>query len=101
MTNDDKTSELLTTQTAQTRARVARDVAQLTEQLTPEHIKERALSAAEHSVESLAFRFLGRLAQAPRALGKRFREHPVASVSLTATAAALLLWRLAARRRRR
>jgi hypothetical protein len=80
------------------RARVAEDVAELKQQLSAENLKDRALDAAERSVESIAGRVLRRLGQLPKTLAAAGRAHP----RKTAGAAALLLtlgiWRWRARR---
>jgi hypothetical protein len=95
----DETMEALVASTAWTRARVASDVERLAEQLQPARIKDRALDAAERSLESVGARLLGRLKQAPRLLATYALEHPVqgAAVLIGVTA---MVWRVAARRQR-
>jgi hypothetical protein len=81
MSEERSTGQLLSA-TAQTRARVASDVEALTAELTPAHLKERALDIAERSAESLAARALRRLVNAPRLLAGLARRHPAATTAL-------------------
>ena len=77
-----------------TRAHVAADVRALKSQLTPEHLKERALDVAERSMESVVLRAKQRLAELPQALLRTSREHPVAA-GLIALGVVLAVWRAA------
>lgn len=86
------TTDLLM-KTAATRARVQADVERLSEELTPAQLKERALDAAERSVESLGRRILRR--------GVLYgREHPIAVAAVAGAVVSLLVWRVARRWRR-
>ncbi len=101
MTSDDRaeTTQELVANAAEARDRVASDVERLAEELTPAHLKTRALDAVERSLESLAARVLQRLAQTPRRLASYVREHPVVGVTVAA-GAAMVVWRFAIRRHR-
>jgi hypothetical protein len=93
----DPTTEQLVANAASSRARVASDVQELAKELTLPELKDRALDAAERSVESIAARALRRLLVAPRRLALAVRQRPVVGVALAA-GATLLIWRIAARR---
>ena len=80
------------------RARVAEDVAELKEQLSAENLKDRALDAAERSVESIAARALRRLRQLPRTLAAAGRAHPGKAAGAAAVLLTLGIWRWRARR---
>lgn len=90
----------LAEEAAETRERVAEDIEALKEQLTLERIKDRALDAAERSVESVAVRVLRRVTEVPRALAGWGRRHPAAAVGAAGTGLVLLLWRARSRRSR-
>ncbi len=92
---DSKTRALVAS-AAMARARVAADVRELARELTPAELKERALDAAERSVESIAARALHRLAGVPRWLVSSARENPVAA-GAAALGALLLVWKMARR----
>jgi ElaB/YqjD/DUF883 family membrane-anchored ribosome-binding protein len=92
------TQELVENAT-ETRSRVANDVARLAQQLRPEQLKDRALNAAEHSIESLAARALQRLIFAPRRVLAYVREHPLAGAAIFA-GTGVVVWRFVARRQR-
>jgi ElaB/YqjD/DUF883 family membrane-anchored ribosome-binding protein len=94
----DETTQALADRTAVTRSRVASDIERLTEQLTPARVKDRALDAAERSVETLAARALGRLLQSPRRLANYLRQHPATGAAIAA-GMGVVIWRLASRRR--
>ena len=96
---DDDTTRALVSNIEQTRARVASDVKDLAGQLTPAHLKDRALEVAERSAESVAWRAVRRLGRAPRRFVAYVRERPAAGIALGA-GLALVVWRIAARRRR-
>jgi hypothetical protein len=93
----DETTEQLVDNAARSRARVASDVEELAKELTLPELKDRALDAAERSVESIAVRALRRLLQAPRRLALGVRQHPIRG-ALIAAGAGLVIWRIAARR---
>ncbi len=97
--NPDPATQELVADAAETRERVATDVERLARQLTPKKLEERALDAAEHSLESLAGRALRRLAQSPRRLAAYVREHPALGIAVVA-GASVIVWRLAIGRRR-
>jgi hypothetical protein len=93
----DATTEQLVANAARSRARVASDVEELARELTLPELKDRALDAAERSVESIAARALRRLLLAPQRLVVGVRQHPIVGVAIAA-GAALVIWRIAARR---
>ena len=100
--NDEKTeptTQDLVERTAQTRDRVATDVERLAQELTPAHLKHRALDVAEHSVGSLAARILQRLGRSPRRVAGYVAKHPIVGVALF-TGAAVVVWRLTMGRQR-
>lgn len=100
--NDEKldpSTQDLVERAAETRDRVAGDVERLTRELTPAHLKHRALDVAEHSVTSLAARILQRLSRSPRRLAGYVSKHPVAGAALLA-GAGVVVWRLAVSRHR-
>jgi hypothetical protein len=80
-----------------TRAHVAADVRALKNELSPEHLKERALDVAERSVESLALRAKRRLADLPQTLLRAGRAHPWAA-GLVGLSVVLAVWRTARHR---
>jgi hypothetical protein len=82
------------------RARVAEDVAELKQQLSPENLKDRALDAAERSVESIAARALKRLREVPRALLAAGRAHPGKAAVAATLLVAFGVWRVRAVRSR-
>ncbi|HEY6080709.1 MAG TPA: hypothetical protein VIW29_17965 [Polyangiaceae bacterium] len=88
----------LAAEAAQTRELVAEDIEALKGELTVERLKDRALDAAERSMESVALRALRRLALAPRALVSWGRRHPAAVAGTAGASLALLLWRARSRR---
>jgi len=93
----DKTMQQLVANAAHSRARVANDVEELAKELTLPELKDRALDAAERSVESIAVRALRRLLQASGHLALAVRQRPIAGV-LIAAGATIVIWRIAARR---
>lgn len=95
---DDKTTQSLVSEVALTRARAAADVHRLARELTPERVKDRALDAAERSLESVALRAARRLAQSPRRLVGYVRQHPFVGTAL-AVGATAVIWGVARRRR--
>lgn len=95
---DDTTPELVAN-AARTRRRVATDIERLAAELTPAKIKDRALDAAEHSLEKVAGRALQRLSRGPRQLAAYVAEHPLVGVALAAGVGAVV-WRVAVGRRR-
>ena len=95
----DPTTDQLVANAARSRARVASDVAELAKELTLPELKDRALDAAERSVETLAARALRRLLLVPPRLARGVRQHPLVGVALAA-GATLVIWRIAARRDR-
>jgi len=95
----DPSTQDLVERTAETRDRVAGDVERLARELTPAHLKHRALDVAEHSVSSLAARILLRLGRSPRRLAGYVSKHPVAGAALF-TGAAVVVWRVAVARHR-
>lgn len=95
---DDTTQELVAN-AARTRRRVAADVERLAAQLAPAQLKDRAIEAAEHSLEKLAWRALRRLSRAPSKLAAYVAEHPRVGVAIAA-GVGVLVWRVAVGRRR-
>ena len=93
------TTEELVESAAQTRKQVAADVARLATQLTPARLKDRALDAAEDSLEGLAVRGQRALARVPRRLAAYLLRHPLVGVAFVAGAAAVT-WKVAVGRRR-
>jgi hypothetical protein len=90
------TQELLI-RSAQSRSRVAEDVAELRAALEPEHLKERATLAAERKAAGLVLRYLDRLGALPAKIGGYARRHPVASAML-GSGVAFISWRLLRRK---
>ena len=76
---------------------MASDVEELAKELTLPELKDRALDAAERSVESIAARALSRLLQAPRRLALGLRQRPLVGVVIAA-GLTVVIWRIAARR---
>lgn len=95
--SDTKTQQLVAG-AAVARARVESDIRELARELTPAELKDRALDAAERSIESIAARALRRLAGAPRWVASIAREKPIAA-SAVGLGVALVVWRVARRRR--
>jgi hypothetical protein len=95
----DLTTEQLIANAARSRARVASDVEELAKELTLPELKDRALDAAERSVETLAARALRRLLLVPGHLARGVQQHPLVGVAIAA-GATLVIWRIAARRDR-
>ena len=93
---DTKTRELVAG-AAVARARVESDIRELARELTPAELKDRALDAAERSIESIAARALRRLAQAPRYIADVAREKPVVAGAV-GLGVAVIIWRVARRR---
>jgi hypothetical protein len=92
----DATTRALVASAGTARARVAADIRELARELTVDELKERALDAAERSVETIAARALRRLAAAPRGLVRAARLHPVAT-GVVAVGVTAMMWRAARR----
>lgn len=90
----------LVASTAQTRRHIAADLEALKSQLTVDKLKDRALDAAERSVEDVALRLVRRVALIPQAVQAFSRQHPRAVAGAVVAVAALALWRARARARR-
>lgn len=82
----------------QTRAKVAADVTALKSQLDFDSLKDRAITAAERSAESIALQAARRLTAVPGALARTGRKHPLAAGAV-GVGLLLVLWRAGARRR--
>lgn len=96
---DDTTQELVAN-AARTRRRVATDIERLASQLTTAGLKDRALDAAEHSLEALARRALRQLSHTPQRLAAYLRQHPVVGAAVVA-GVGVVVWRVAVGRHRR
>ena len=94
--SDAKTRQLVSG-TAAARARVESDIRELARELTPSELKDRALDAAERSIESIAARALRRLAGAPQWLANHARQKPMIAGAV-GLGAAVIIWRVARRR---
>ena len=94
---DEPTTTDLLMKTAATRARVQADLERLSTELTPAELKERALDAAERSVESLGRRALRRTLLLPSWAARQGRAHPVAAAAVGGAVVGLLAWRIAKR----
>lgn len=88
---DDTTQELMAN-AARTRRRVATDVERLVTQLAPAQLKDRALDAAEHSLERVALRGLRGLSRTPSKLVAYVAKHPGVGVAIAA-GVGVLVWR--------
>ena len=93
----DPTTEQLVANAARSRARVASDVEELAKELTLPELKDRALDAAERSVETIAGRALRRLVLVPGRLARVVQQRPLVGVAIAA-GVTLVIWRIAARR---
>lgn len=97
--NDEPSTSELMAETAKARTRLADDVAKLATALEPSHLKQRAVIAAERSVESVARRTLRRVASVANQLAASTRRHPFVIASLGVGVVAFVGWRAVSRRR--
>jgi len=93
---DDEQTQQLVASTGRARARVEHDIEQLALELTPAHVKARALNVAARSLKNLATRGVLRIFQAPRWLARYARQHPLTAVAVVGTTG-VLVFRLARR----